>query len=154
MIFKLNVLDLGILTIIIFSFIFYAQFGLVCNLKFPNLLWTNEAVPVKQGMSVTITLFGSWAFIVTLGGMYFILRALVTPYFFLLVVEVVLIAGNWSMNQWLRTKGEAIFFAAISFIQFSNFSVSVIFSELVGSSKISKRIFLLSNSRAISTNCF
>ncbi|MFR5557794.1 MAG: hypothetical protein ACLTKE_13985 [Coprococcus sp.] len=71
MIFKLNVLDLGILTIIIFSFIFYAQFGLVCNLKFPNLLWTNEAVPVKQGMSVTITLFGSWAFIVTLGGMYF-----------------------------------------------------------------------------------
>ncbi|MDY4596782.1 hypothetical protein [Faecalimonas umbilicata] len=95
---------MGILTIIIFSFIFYAQFGLVCNLKFPNLLWTNEAVPVKQGMSVTITLFGSWAFIMTLGGMYFILRALVTPYFFLLVVEVVLIAGNWSMNQWLRTK--------------------------------------------------
>lgn len=69
----------------------------------------NLGVPVKQGMSVTITLFESWAFIVTLGGMYFILRALVTPYFFWLVVEVVLIAGNWSMNQWLRTKGKAIF---------------------------------------------
>ena len=40
-----------------------ALFGLFMNLKAPNLNWTNEAVPIKQSLSVTAALFGGWVLI-------------------------------------------------------------------------------------------
>jgi ABC-2 type transport system permease protein len=36
---------------------FFARIGVIFNLKYHNLTWTNEAIPMKQGMSVIITMF-------------------------------------------------------------------------------------------------
>jgi len=37
-----------------------ADLGLMLNLLRPNLTWTNETAPVKQGLPVVISLFGGW----------------------------------------------------------------------------------------------
>ena len=38
-----------------------ALFGLTMGLKMPNLHWTSEITPVKQGGSVALALLGGWA---------------------------------------------------------------------------------------------
>ena len=40
--------------------VFSAMLGLLCNLRFPNLTWTNEAQAVKQNMSVITATFIPW----------------------------------------------------------------------------------------------
>ncbi|SHI19962.1 ABC-2 type transport system permease protein [Sporobacter termitidis DSM 10068] len=43
-----------------------ALFGVVINLQFPRFDWLNELQPIKQGVSVLITMFGSMAFMAAL----------------------------------------------------------------------------------------
>ena len=43
------------------------------NLKRPNLSWTNETVPIKQSMPVTVALLGGWGFSILLAGVYLLL---------------------------------------------------------------------------------
>ena len=49
------------------------ELGLLLNLKMPKLDWTNEAVTVKQSMSVMISLFANWGIIMLLAGVYYLL---------------------------------------------------------------------------------
>ena len=39
-----------------------ALFGLFAGLKLPNLTWTNEITPIKQGGSVMLALFGGFVY--------------------------------------------------------------------------------------------
>ncbi len=83
--------------------------GLCLNLKMPNLDWTNEAVPVKQSLPVTLCLMGGWALTAALGGMYWLLRDVLSPLVFLgAVVAVLLVVCIW-LYVWLKNKGAAIF---------------------------------------------
>ena len=84
-------------------------FGLFMNLKFPNLTWTNEAVPVKQSVSVTVTLFGGWVVVLALGALYVAVREFVTPVLYL-ALACVLLAGfcAW-LFLWIRKRGAEIF---------------------------------------------
>ena len=54
---EMNVIQSILLFIMpcVFAF-FISIFGIVVNLKFPNLEWTNEVTPIKQSMSVFITM--------------------------------------------------------------------------------------------------
>ena len=86
-----------------------ALFGLFMNLKFPNLNWTNEAVPVKQSMSVLVSLFGGWAMTVALGALYVPLHGHVSPALYLVLVCAVLLGLCAALFQWIRSKGAEIF---------------------------------------------
>ena len=86
-----------------------ALFGLFMNLKFPNLNWTNEAVPVKQSMSVFVSLFGGWAMTVALGALYVPLHGHVSPALYLVLVCAVLLGLCAALFQWIRNKGAEIF---------------------------------------------
>lgn len=86
-----------------------AECGLAVNLKLPNLTWTNEVIPVKQGMSVMITLFGSFAVIGALGGLYYLLYELVQPVLFLGLAAAVFAVASALMALWLKKRGAAIF---------------------------------------------
>ena len=44
-----------------------AAFGVLMNLKYPNLTWTSEMVPVKQSIPVFFSLFGGFGYAVLLG---------------------------------------------------------------------------------------
>lgn len=64
----LNVLNwIGLFLISVAFPLFCACFGLMMNLRFPNFEWTNEAVPVKQGISVLLSIFVPWTFLLLAG---------------------------------------------------------------------------------------
>ena len=88
---------------------FHAAFGLVLNLWKPNLSWTSEVVPVKQGASVALALFGSWVIALLIGAGAWFSRNLIPPTVYLAVIVVILAAVSLWMKRWLKTKGAKIF---------------------------------------------
>lgn len=85
-----------------------AGFGLFCNLKAPNLNWTNEIVPIKQSMGVTLTLFGGWLFVAAAGGLCYLGRKILTPSAALALVFVVVCVLDVILLRWLSRKGSEI----------------------------------------------
>lgn len=83
--------------------------GLTVNLKMPNLNWTSEIVPIKQSAGVMIALFGGWVILAALGGVYFLLKDVLTVAVFLLLACVLLAVCCWLLLRWLMTKGARIF---------------------------------------------
>lgn len=90
---------------------FLAQVGLCLNLKMPNLTWQNEAVPVKQSMSVFISMFGGWVTIMIFAGAYIALRSFVNiaPAAYLAICLAVIVVLTIMLDRWLRKKGTKIF---------------------------------------------
>ena len=86
-----------------------AAAGLWLNLKMPNLNWVNEAVPVKQSMSVTLELFGGWGLVIALCGAYYGLASYIPAVWYLLGVTVLLLALSGVLVRWIKTRGAAIF---------------------------------------------
>lgn len=86
-----------------------AAFGLVMNLKFPSLDWTNEAVVVKQSMSVVFSLFVPWLVLLLLGGIGFVSATFMQPELFLLLVAILLEVACIMLRRWLKTKGVKVF---------------------------------------------
>ena len=89
--------------------VFLALVGLFANLKLPNLNWTSEIVPIKQGASVFIVLFGGWVVVLLLGGLYVLLAQVLTPELYLLAASVLLLAVSGLLLRWIRTRGARIF---------------------------------------------
>ena len=99
-----------LITLAVLSFIVLsAVLGLVLNLKLPNLNWTNEAVPVKQSMSVTIALFGGWVVVLALCGLYVAVRNYISPTVYLIAVTAILFVVSAVFMRWIKTKGTRIF---------------------------------------------
>ena len=86
-----------------------ALFGLFMNLKAPNLSWVSETVPVKQSLSVTVTLFGGWGFVFGLGALYIPLHGHIAPALYLGLCCVILAAACACLFHWINTKGAKIF---------------------------------------------
>lgn len=76
-------------------------FGLTINLLLPKLDWTNEAVPVKQSMSVLVTMLSTMIFIVlaVMGFLFLVMRGIMSAaVYFSLVIAV---AALWLLLSWL-----------------------------------------------------
>ena len=83
--------------------------GLVLNLKMPNLTWIDATVPVKQSLCVVLALFGGWAIIFALGGIYLLVMEFVTPLVYLIAVSVLAAVISVLLLRWIDTKGAKIF---------------------------------------------
>lgn len=99
-----SIMILGIALVWVYTW-FTADLGLILNLKFPNLTWTQETVAVKQSISVLIVLFGGWGIsvLMLLGGMLF--AYLGNPTLWLVICVVVIALLYRLMHRWLQTKG-------------------------------------------------
>lgn len=86
-----------------------ATVGLVCNLKMPNLNWSNEVVPIKQSAPVTITLFGGWAVLALFAGSYILFQGYVNHVIFLVCALIILALADGILLYWLLKKGAGIF---------------------------------------------
>lgn len=86
-----------------------AAVGLAVNLKMPNLNWVNETVVIKQSMAVMIAMFGSWLEVLALGGLYFLLRNLMTPMDYLALATVIIAASACLLMMWIKKRGTQIF---------------------------------------------
>jgi len=73
--------------------LFSAIVGLLCNLRFPNLSWTNEAQAVKQNMSVIVATFGPWGMLVILASVCLTMRIMGAPMVRCLSVAITLTAA-------------------------------------------------------------
>lgn len=89
--------------------LFMASFGLAINLKVPNLSWTNEIVPIKQSFSVMAALFGGWAIIMVLAGLYMLLKSVFSVEAYFILVGALLLACCGILLRWIQTKGARIF---------------------------------------------
>ncbi|MBQ6570383.1 MAG: hypothetical protein IJL87_09000, partial [Clostridia bacterium] len=88
---------------------FTGALGLMIDLLKPNLSWTNEAIPIKQGVSAFVTLFGGWAIAVLLSAGAVFLR--ITPWLYMLLFGVLLAAATYLMVLWIKKSGSKIFAA-------------------------------------------
>ena len=86
-----------------------AAFGLMVNLKMPNLSWTDETVPVKQSMGVLLSLFGGWGLVIVIGILYFLIHAFVSAEIFLLICTALIGILCTVIILWLKNKGTVIF---------------------------------------------
>ena len=88
-----------------------ALFGLTMGLKMPNLHWTSEIAPVKQGGSVALALLGGWAYALLPGGAAMALgrnlHPAVIPAVFCLLTAVLCAL----LYVWLKNRGAKVFAA-------------------------------------------
>lgn len=107
---KISVADsITVLAAVVLFVLLSALAGLYFNLKLPNLTWTNEVVPIKQGMSVMLSLFGGWVLVAVLALIYFAVHKFISPMAYLVGVIVLLAVAGAVIYRWLKTKGTKIF---------------------------------------------
>lgn len=92
------------LTVLLFL-LFGGLFGLVCNLRFPNMLWTNEIAAVKQSMSVLVNMLAQFAVISLIGVLYYALHTVISAALFLALVSLLLTLAIILLCRLLRGWG-------------------------------------------------
>ena len=107
---RLTALEAALLVLAAAAFsLFSALGGLALNLKLPVLNWTSEVVPVKQGASVVLALFGAWVVVVALAALYAALHSLISPLLYLLLANILLLLGSLALYAWIKRPGARIF---------------------------------------------
>lgn len=96
------------LSVVLFSFVM-AAFGLLCNLKSPNLSWTSEIVPIKQSMSVMLALFGGWVLVILFAVAYYFLAEYISAVQFISICDMILMVSFILLLSWLKKKGTSLF---------------------------------------------
>ncbi len=91
--------------------VFIGCIGLWLNLRRPNLSWTNEIVPIKQSMSVLLTMLIGWAYAIVFAGLYMLVfaDAGLNAGLYLLIACVVTAALDALLLRWLSRGGARIF---------------------------------------------
>ena len=83
--------------------------GLIIGLRHPNLQWTTEAQPIKQSLSVFLSLLCSAAIALLLPAPYLLLGALLDVRVFLALLTVLLIGVTLLLRRWLTRTGARLF---------------------------------------------
>lgn len=108
--FRLEVLSVILCLSTVWLFIWFtAKTGLAMNLKFPNLTWTNEVVPVKQSLSLMLTLLIGFLASMCMLLPSFAAVSVMSINTFMIAVIVVLILTNIILHNWIKNKGTKIF---------------------------------------------
>ena len=113
--FGLGALDALLVTCCALAFIALSSaFGLAVNIKKPMLDWTNETVPIKQGMGTVLAMFGGWAFAVVFAGLAFVLAyclncTAAAMRVYMAATCLAMLAGAYFITRWIDTKGAEIF---------------------------------------------
>lgn len=93
------------------SVLLLALFGLTMGLKMPNLHWTSEITPVKQGGSVALALLGGWAYALLPGGAALLLGSGASPLLVPALFTLLTAALCALLYTWLKKRGAKVFAA-------------------------------------------
>lgn len=105
------VLDSGVLTTaasvaLVCAFnAFTAYLGLLLDLHSPDLVWTNENVPVKQNTSVLFSMLGGLAVCIAYAAACWFGTKFIAPVYIMLLFAAVLLAFAYFMRRRVLTKG-------------------------------------------------
>ncbi len=83
--------------------------GLVINLKFPNLHWTNEVAAVKQSLSALAGMFLGFGLVALLVGGYFLFGKYLPAIGYLAIVSGILLVAAALLWVWLKKRGVKVF---------------------------------------------
>ena len=89
--------------------LFYGFFDLYCGLHKVNLNWTNEVIPIKQGVNVLIALFGGFGITIALALPFLAIGAFIGAKIYIAVMAVLLFAISALLYRWINNKGVKIF---------------------------------------------
>jgi len=89
--------------------VFSACLGSVLGLQNPNLHWTNEVYPIKQGLAVTVSLLGGWAYSAALAGIYLWIGRKLGSVIYLGIFSAATLIAAALLYLWLRKRGPAVF---------------------------------------------
>lgn len=89
--------------------LFSAEFGLIVNLKFPSLDWSNETVAVKQSASVIVSMLANWAILLILLVPFFVFPGFFTSQVYLAICVAVLALVVVLLTLWLKKRGTKAF---------------------------------------------
>jgi ABC-2 type transport system permease protein len=89
--------------------LFTAVFGLIINLKFPDLHWTNETVAVKQGISSLLSMLCGMAMVFVWVGGYFLFGQYLQTWLYLAICVGILTIVTILGVRWLQKRGAEIF---------------------------------------------
>lgn len=96
-----------IVTPIVFIF-FSGVLGLLFNLKFPKLDWNNEAIAVKQSLSVILTMFSGWGIIAAFVIIYILWKPHFGEEIYMILCTLILLAVSSLIVCWLKKRGAEI----------------------------------------------
>lgn len=101
----------GVLTVILCAayVVFHSLYSLFCGLHKVNLNWTNEVVPIKQGMNVVFAIFGGWALAIAIGLPYLFLGTFLSAQIYMFVIIAMIAVLSALLYRWMNTKGVRIF---------------------------------------------
>ena len=107
----LDALNAALMILLPVAYIFMlAGIGMLIDLKRPNLAWTNETAPIKQGASVTISLFGGWIYAIVIIAVYLMAAdAVMSSAAYLSIALAVTVCIDALLCIWLKKRGAAIF---------------------------------------------
>lgn len=83
----------------------FAIFGLLLNLNHANFNWVNETAVVKQSLPVFLSMFGGWAFVGILAGLYFAFASIISATAYFYITCATILAITTIQFTLLETKG-------------------------------------------------
>lgn len=89
--------------------LFFSMLGLILNIKYPNLKWTNEVTPLKQSFSVFVCMFGGWIYAIVFFVAYFPFREKLSGDLYLTGVAAFTGLLCLALDSWLKKKGTKLF---------------------------------------------
>ena len=82
--------------------------GVIINLAFPNVKWTNETIAVKQGLSVLFSMLGGIIYTIILCVPYIFIAKFVLPEIYLAIILALNVLLTILSGRYLSTKAAAV----------------------------------------------
>ncbi len=97
--------------VVLLCTIWMALWGQLWNLKLPVLNWTSEVHVVKQSGSVALALFGNWAYVFLMAGLYLLVGRKLGAAPYLGICALITGLFDLFLFLWIRKRGTKIFAA-------------------------------------------
>ncbi|MCF0106634.1 MAG: hypothetical protein HUJ53_07730 [Holdemanella sp.] len=94
--------------VVVLPLIYTLLHSLLClfwGVNLPNLNWTNEIYPIKQGLAVTLSLFGGWIIAIAFGGLYIWQGYKLGSSLYMMIGTILFSILSIILLIWLKTKG-------------------------------------------------
>ena len=89
--------------------VLYAAWNLFVGLKKPNLTWTSEIVPIKQGLGIFLALMTGWLYGIVFGGSYLLFGYRLGAALYLAILAVLTLVLAVLLLLWLKRRGTRLF---------------------------------------------
>lgn len=105
-----NILNIVLSCCVVWMFIWFdARLGLILNLKHNNLEWTNEVIPIKQGISVLFNMLIGTVISIAMLALSSLALTVLNCAVYMAIFVAVFILLNLVEMRWLNKKGVEIF---------------------------------------------